>query len=154
MMFGEKSSSTAFEVMSYLHMQIQISAVLFWVWAKRPAGLCFDTKQLELLPWLGAAILCALGLALRNKAKRAIGRENFYYGSRFYDHLHRNHHKKSSVKGWPFNLFPHPEYVGSMCLVWAPIVALNSQLPEGSAFVAIYMSTLFAACWIMEDYLD
>jgi hypothetical protein len=54
---------------------LQFEAVLLWLWAQRPDGLCFDPARVQLWQWLTFLLFVAVGQALNVGIYRAIGTE-------------------------------------------------------------------------------
>uniref|UniRef100_A0A7R9VJN6 Uncharacterized protein n=1 Tax=Chlamydomonas euryale TaxID=1486919 RepID=A0A7R9VJN6_9CHLO len=129
----------------------QALAVGMWLWASRPAGLCFDIGAVTLPGWLGTLLLVTLGLALSAGVVSALGKDGVFYGSRIGEHPHV-HASAAPPEEWPFSVVQHPQHIGPVLVVWAPLVALLPQLPATAWFVASYWSTLYFINWVVEDF--
>ena len=129
-----------------------------WVWSLRPAGLCFDLRGLEVLRFAAGVSLLALSLALIRTAFAAVGRQGVYYGSRLIKDRKAAGElaakvQQASSRNALWGLLYKPQYVGSSLALWAVVVALGPQLPEGAWFVAAFHSLMYSITCVMEDNL-
>nr|BBC28425.1 phospholipid-N-methyltransferase [Chlamydomonas asymmetrica] len=144
-MFGKRSVG-AFAVCGALGKVIQFGAVVLWLWSARASGLCFDLKQISLPQFLGAVLLGAFGQQLNIGIFKAIGTAGVYYGFKLGA-------KVPWVEGYPFNVVPHPQYVGSVATIWAAAILVLGQLPHGWWVVPAFWMCLYIVSAVQEDNL-
>jgi len=97
------------------------------------------------MQWLVGMVLALGGQTLNAGIFRAIGHPGVYYGFKL-------GHAIPWVSGFPFNVVPHPQYVGSVMTVWAAAVLLWTQAPSGLGLLAIYWTILYVITGWMESY--
>eukprot|EP00798_Chlamydomonas_sp_ICE-L_P009801 gene9801-7690_t len=124
---------------------IQIVSIVFWVWASREAGLCFDLSNLTLSTWLCFLVIQFTGKMLIWKSYQVSGAHFFYAG--------RLEGTERASNAFPYTIMSHPECLGSVLTTWALPILVMSQLPQGTTFLLAYASLLSVFTALVEDYL-
>lgn len=144
--FGSKDVD-AFAALAAAGKLLQIWTFVMWAWANHADGVC-AWSAVTLPQFLNAVLLIALGQALNYATFRALGRSGVYYGTRL------GHKGLPWVHSYPFNVVPHPQYVGSVLTIWGTILLLHHMLPLPDAlYVAVWWSALYLVTALQERYL-
>jgi methylene-fatty-acyl-phospholipid synthase len=115
------------------------------VWASRTHGMCLSPAAVQLTPFLLGLLLLAFGQSLNVGVYQALGEKGTYYGFKLGATV-------PWVHGFPFNVVPHPQYVGSVLSVWGLLTAFQNQLPPQALVVAAYWSALYVLTGIQEAH--
>lgn len=125
---------------------LQFSAVLLWFAGNRPDGFCLDTQSVQLYQFMTFLLLFALGQNLNYATIHAIGVKGVYYGTKLGEEV-------PWFDGFPFDVYKHPQYIGSALSVWAVAILVWNQTSAQIVTVAIYWTALYLVTAIWEDRL-
>ena len=94
------------------------------LWSGEPAALALG------------ALLIAAGQGLNLAVFHRLGRVGVFYGARF-------GHEVSWVRGFPFSMLAHPQYVGTVASIWGLFLA--TRFPHPDWFALPVIETLYYA---------
>eukprot|EP00213_Chloropicon_mariensis_P005753 CAMPEP_0197474528 /NCGR_PEP_ID=MMETSP1309-20131121/5968_1 /TAXON_ID=464262 /ORGANISM="Genus nov. species nov., Strain RCC998" /LENGTH=168 /DNA_ID=CAMNT_0043014201 /DNA_START=387 /DNA_END=893 /DNA_ORIENTATION=- len=100
------------------------------------------------LTLLFGAILFAAGQALNLGVYKALGVDGVYYGIKYGK-------KVPWVTGFPFNICPHPQYIGASLSIWGalwPIMRVHTGEFLDLVTVGCYWSGMYAFSSVVESH--
>jgi methylene-fatty-acyl-phospholipid synthase len=115
-----------------------IQAIVFGVWIAWHGGW-FGAREPVFVssdPWalaVGLALIAA-GQSLSVAVFHRLGRIGVFYGARFGHHV-------PWVRGFPFSVLAHPQYVGAVASIWGLFVA--TRFPDPDWLVLPLLETLY-----------
>lgn len=118
---------------------LQFASCLLWIRTVCHDKSCGGLEDLAFWEGLVIAVLLCGGQLLNLSTYRALGTVGVYYG-------HKLGHRVPWVTTFPFNVTPHPQYVGSVATIWGAAWCLHRFFPpDAKTQTALLWVTLF---WI------
>jgi len=128
---------------------VQLVSFLFYVMTLLGTDVFQETyARAHPLTLLFGAFLVAAGQSLNFGTYKALGKDGVYYGIKY-------GRKIPWVTGFPFNVCPHPQYIGSSLSVWGilwPIMRVFTGEFFDLVTVGCYWSACYAASAIIESH--
>ncbi len=122
------------EGLFYFFKVVQLSVFVFWCFHFGGGQLWPPPAPAEALGAGAGAIL--LGQALNFSVFRRLGRTGVFYGARF-------GYRVTWVKGFPFSLVKHPQYVGAVLTIWGFFLIMRFPCEDWAILPAL--SSLYYA---------
>lgn len=122
------------ERLFYAFKAIQFGVFVAWWWAF--GGGALRPASATLVPLVTGATLIAIGQTLNVAVFHRLGRVGVFYGNRL-------GHAVPWCTGFPFSVFPHPQYLGTVLSIWGLFVVM--RFPAADWAVLPALETLYYA---------
>jgi len=131
---GRSDPVCALRSLFYAFKAVQIVVLVGWCMWFGATWLPLPTAPAPML--VSGVGLLLLGQALNAGVMRRLGTEGVFYGNRFGREIEWQ-------TGWPFSVFPHPQYLGAALSVWGFMLAM--RFPAADWFVLPLISSVYYA---------
>jgi len=92
-------------------------------------------------------LLFSVGQSLNIGVYKALGMKGVYYGVKFGAKIPWH-------EGFPFNVCPHPQYVGSSLTVWAALMPFMNLNSGAYLYDLVPVGTFWSACYILSSVVE
>lgn len=104
----------------YFFKTVQLATFILW-WAYFAGGIPMPTGEAPAT--VAGAALIVLGMVLNFAVFYRLGKTGVFYGNRLGYHVPWR-------EGFPFSLFPHPQYVGAVLSIWGLFLIMRYPHPD------------------------
>lgn len=132
--FGAQAPVAALHKLFYLFKAIQLSVFFGWCALLADTGLPWPTAPLPAM--LLGSLCIAFGLVLNASVFYRLGSVGVFYGQQM-------GHNLPWVHGFPFSLFRHPQYLGTLVSIWGFFLVMRYPYPDW--FYLPLLQTLYYA---------
>ena len=128
---------------------VQFFSFVFYIMTLLGTNAFTETLRLaHPMTLLFGGVLFAVGQALNIGVYKTLGKDGVYYGIKYGK-------KVPWVTGFPFNICPHPQYIGSSLSVWGALWPIIRVFPDNLvdlAAVGLYWSAMYATSAVIESH--
>lgn len=126
---------------------VQLVSFLFYMFSLLGTNVFMDTlTTAHPLTLLFGALLLVVGQSLNLGTYKALGKDGVYYGIKY-------GRKIPWVTGFPFNVCPHPQYIGSSLSVWGVLWPIM-RVYTGEFFDLVTVGSYWSACYALSAIIE
>jgi hypothetical protein len=137
-------TTKVFELTAHALKFCQLFAFIAWCVANQQDDLSF--ALVPIWAWVVAMLAIAAGQVLNIAVYRALGLDGVYYGVKL-------GYPIPWYQGFPFNVVPHPQYVGAVLSYWGVALVTYFSISTSIATITVSIPICYIVVGLVEQYL-